>query len=179
MARPDESGTIAGRAAESRSPAMATYQSRARRLLNAVVGVASDLSLPGVLLPTARSSRDLVDADYGALDVLFDHQLTECSMLAWPAMSGRTIELSSTFPNVPVWPYGTRFANLQLSRKHGRGWPTDGTTWVDAHTSASTLANADSVVACPFRAVVRPAENGIVHTWCDWGDPGDGRGYEF
>ena len=44
-------------------------RSRARRLLDAVAGVASDLSLPDVLLRIVSSARELIGADYAALAV--------------------------------------------------------------------------------------------------------------
>lgn len=53
-------------------------RSRARQLLNAVAGVASDLSLPDVLHRIVCSARELVDADYAALAVVgADHRLIE------------------------------------------------------------------------------------------------------
>jgi signal transduction histidine kinase len=57
-------GAVVGRAA-----ADVESQSRVHQLLDAVVSVASDLSLPDVLRRIVRSSRDLVGAEYGTLDV--------------------------------------------------------------------------------------------------------------
>lgn len=60
MAGPGASGAVAaGRVAPGpgSGAAMATSQSRGRQSLDAVVGVASDLSLPDVLLRIVRSSR--------------------------------------------------------------------------------------------------------------------------
>jgi signal transduction histidine kinase len=52
--------------------------SRARRLLDAVAGVASDLILPDVLHRIVSSARELVDADYAALAVVGPaHRLIE------------------------------------------------------------------------------------------------------
>jgi hypothetical protein len=57
---------------------VAEPRSRTRRLLNAVAGVASDLSLPDVLRRIASSARELVDAGYAASAVVDpDRQLIE------------------------------------------------------------------------------------------------------
>ncbi|WP_163507216.1 GAF domain-containing sensor histidine kinase [Fodinicola acaciae] len=55
-----------------RASAVMQSESRVHRLLDAVVGVASDLSLPDVLRRIVESSCELVDAKYGALGVIGD-----------------------------------------------------------------------------------------------------------
>jgi hypothetical protein len=127
MARPDESTSGRAPSAPRSGPTTATAQSRARRLLDAVVGVASDLSLPDVLLRIVRSSRELVDADYVALAVLGpEHELTEFCHVGMDR-GERVGDLSetvgrpasSTSLDVPVWTHGVQFGNLHLSRKPG------------------------------------------------------------
>ena len=98
-------------------------------MLDAVVGVASDLSLPDVLLRIVRSSRELVDADHVALGVLGpDHRLTEFCHAGDDSdvreRVGDRFETagrpgSAAFLDVPVWTHGAHFGNLHLSRRHG------------------------------------------------------------
>ena len=85
-------------------------------MLAAVVGVASDLSLPDVLRRIVQSSCELVDADYGALGVLgSDHRLTE-----FCHVGDRSAETASpTSLDVSIWTHGAQFGNLHLSRKQG------------------------------------------------------------
>ncbi|WP_130343430.1 GAF domain-containing protein [Herbihabitans rhizosphaerae] len=61
-----------------RATAAVATQERVHRLLNAVVSVASDLSLPDVLYRIVESGCDLVGARYGAIGVIgIDRQLVE------------------------------------------------------------------------------------------------------
>jgi signal transduction histidine kinase len=141
-------GRTGGSAApEPRSgPTAATSQSRARRLLDAVAGVASDLSLPDVLLRIVRSSRELVDADHAALDVLGpEHRLTEFCHVGTDC-GERVGDLSEaaaggSFLDVPVWTHGVRFGNLHLSRKPGAvGFTEEDQTIVGALAAAGGIA---------------------------------------
>jgi signal transduction histidine kinase len=60
-----------------RAAAAALSKERVHRLLDAVVSVASDLSLPDVLRRVVASACDLAGARYGALGVLGDGELVE------------------------------------------------------------------------------------------------------
>jgi signal transduction histidine kinase len=117
------------------------------RLLDAVVGIARDLSMPDLLRRIVRSSSDLAQARYAALGVLgADHTLSDLVEFSEPGMVGDWIGRPSTedgiadaltelllgepypyrdtpFPRpslrVPVRVRGQVFATLYLTDRHG------------------------------------------------------------
>lgn len=127
------------------------------RLLDAVVGIARDLSLPDLLRRTVRSSCDLTTARYGALGVIGANRtladLVEYREAGdWTARESLTALLvdeshprrDGAFPRsflrVPVRVRGQIYANLYLSDRHGG----EGFTEQD-HDVVVALAAAASV----------------------------------
>lgn len=107
-------GTSAG-AVVGRAAAEVESSSRVHQLLDAVVNVASDLSLPDVLRRTVRSSRDLVGAQAGTLGLVGpDGRLIEL-------IRGDADEPASQTDvgvlDVPVRVRGVHFGDLHLAGK--------------------------------------------------------------
>ncbi|XVV02429.1 sensor histidine kinase [Actinosynnema sp. CA-248983] len=99
-------------------------QERMHRLLDAVVSLASDLSLPDVLRRIVESSCSLVDARYGALAVVGpNRQLLEFTHGDEPhhtEFDGTAFDpASARFLGVPVHVRGDVFGNLYLTDKVG------------------------------------------------------------
>jgi len=143
---------------------------RARRLLDAVAGVASDLSLPDVLHRVVSSAQELVDADYAALAVVGpDHRLLEfVHVHVLDDVGTRTpatvVDMPTTLSlrdfvdrprsfgvppgrpsmsallTVPVRAQGSHFGDLYLARERGGAEFTE-----DDHATVGALAAAGGI----------------------------------
>jgi signal transduction histidine kinase len=126
------------------------------RLLDAVVGIARDLSLPDLLRRTVRSSCDLVHARYGALGVL-DAEQTLSDLVEYREPGHRSagdgvveLLLQDPFPDrsfprpvlrVPIRVRGQIFANLYLSdRQEGEDFTEQDYDVVVALAAAASVA---------------------------------------
>ncbi|ACU39906.1 GAF sensor signal transduction histidine kinase [Actinosynnema mirum DSM 43827] len=114
-----------------RSAEVVDSQERMRRLLGAVVSLASDLSLPDVLRRLVESSCDLAGARYGALAVVGpDRKLLEFTVgedgAARPGGAPTSFDPGDpAFLGVPVRVRGEVFGNLYLTDKIGGGGFTE------------------------------------------------------
>ena len=94
---------------------MARSPSRARQLLDAVAGVASDLSLADVLRRIVRSSRDLVAADHATLGIFGpDGEPVEFVHDGLDDTTHRPIHLA-----VSIYARGVHVGDLHLTRTSG------------------------------------------------------------